>query len=534
MLSATQRKQLLVFTGAVYVLTVYCVLMAFQSSVSYLQIALKLSEGFNILIITVFTLLNSAILWQGLTSLLFGELRLIEHEHIFERLPYAVIGTIFMFSTFNERYFFTLATCALVLLYMKVFHWILRDRLDLLVQGINEHTTWKDLVLNRYICNLILLVSIDVYVISFCISKSYVIASSVFMSAAKPILGGGSNITQRALIYIMQAMEFTNLLIDLMNLAMNTGLQYYEFYLSHKHSQNVAFNHVPGEDAETENEEDDDTQFNGLEGKFMYEKLIDVITRFLQTLVHIVMALVLNLPLMLLKDIFVDIYVLYDSSKSLVAIWRNSKQLDTKLPTMTPEDLADDPNFDNVCIVCMDDLLPGDGHRLPSNANKKPKKLPCGHILHLSCLKNWMERSQTCPICRLPVFNEKGEILTPSSNNNSQTNLNQESSEDRAESNIGEYDEAELEGYNIPRPTSNVNTISLNSNYPFTVRKRNAEQIEHQTATETTDLDNKEILDFELLDSTTGDTIPAQLTLRKKTTTNVVYIPESAMIHRND
>lgn len=525
MLSATQRKQLLVFTAGVYVLTIYCVIMACQSSVSYLQIALKLSEGFNILIITIFTLLNSAILWQCLTSLLFGELRLIEHEHIFERLPYAVIGTIFMFSTFNEKYFFTLATCALVLLYLKVFHWILRDRLDLLVQGINEHTTWKDLVFNRYICNLILLVSIDVYVISFCISKSYVIASSLFMSAAKPILGGGSNITQRALIYIMQAMEFTNLLIDLMNLSMNTALHYYEFYLSTKHSH-IDFNHIPAEGEDEE--EEDDTQFNGLEGKFMYEKLIDVITRFLQTLVHIVMALVLNLPLMLIKDIFVDIYVLYDSSKSLLAIWRNSKQLDTKLPTMTPEDLANDPNFDNVCIVCMDDLLPGDGQRENANANKKPKKLPCGHILHLSCLKNWMERSQTCPICRLPVFNEKGEILTPSSNNNSQTNLNGDPAEDNIDAEDEEYEEAELVGLNIPRPTSNINTISLNSDYPFTIRRRNLPEPEQQENEEGTEA---EILDFEIQDNKTGNKIPAKLTLRKKTKTNVVYIPESAMIH---
>lgn len=181
-------------------------------------------------------------------------------------------------------------------------------------------------------------------------------------------------------------MEFTNLIIDLVNLILNTGLQFYEFHLSRKFSQNnPTFNSISAEDADTESE-DGDSQFNGLEGKFMYEKLIDVVTRFLQTLVHVVMAMVLNLPLMLVKDIFVDVWVLYMNSKSLLAIWKNSKQLDTKLPTMTSDDLNNDPNFDNVCIVCMDELVSENPHHHQSDG-KKPKKLPCGHVLHLSCLK---------------------------------------------------------------------------------------------------------------------------------------------------
>lgn len=38
------------------------------------------------------------------------------------------------------------------------------------------------------------------------------------------------------------------------------------------------------------------------------------------------------------------------------------------------------------------------------NESVRAKKLPCGHILHLKCLKAWLERQQACPTCRRPVI----------------------------------------------------------------------------------------------------------------------------------
>lgn len=38
------------------------------------------------------------------------------------------------------------------------------------------------------------------------------------------------------------------------------------------------------------------------------------------------------------------------------------------------------------------------------NEGLRAKKLPCGHILHLRCLKAWLERQQSCPTCRRPVI----------------------------------------------------------------------------------------------------------------------------------
>jgi hypothetical protein len=36
------------------------------------------------------------------------------------------------------------------------------------------------------------------------------------------------------------------------------------------------------------------------------------------------------------------------------------------------------------------------------------KKLLCGHLFHVHCLRSWLERQQTCPTCRAPVVAPEG------------------------------------------------------------------------------------------------------------------------------
>lgn len=60
-------------------------------------------------------------------------------------------------------------------------------------------------------------------------------------------------------------------------------------------------------------------------------------------------------------------------------------------PDVTQEELA---ATDNVCIICREEMIGGTG----------AKKLPCNHIFHVSCLRSWFQRQQTCPTCRLNVL----------------------------------------------------------------------------------------------------------------------------------
>ena len=58
-------------------------------------------------------------------------------------------------------------------------------------------------------------------------------------------------------------------------------------------------------------------------------------------------------------------------------------------PDATAEELS---TGDNVCIICREEM------------STQAKKLPCNHIFHITCLRSWFQRQQTCPTCRMDVL----------------------------------------------------------------------------------------------------------------------------------
>jgi len=45
---------------------------------------------------------------------------------------------------------------------------------------------------------------------------------------------------------------------------------------------------------------------------------------------------------------------------------------------------------DATCIICREEMATA-------------KKLLCGHLFHVHCLRSWLERQNTCPTCRALV-----------------------------------------------------------------------------------------------------------------------------------
>mmetsp|Transcript_91557 Transcript_91557/g.255804 ORF Transcript_91557/g.255804 Transcript_91557/m.255804 type:complete len:89 (+) Transcript_91557:2-268(+) len=58
---------------------------------------------------------------------------------------------------------------------------------------------------------------------------------------------------------------------------------------------------------------------------------------------------------------------------------------------VTAQELTDAPS----CPICMGDFAGG--------AKPIAKVRVCGHAYHTSCLRSWLNASNTCPVCRADV-----------------------------------------------------------------------------------------------------------------------------------
>lgn len=57
------------------------------------------------------------------------------------------------------------------------------------------------------------------------------------------------------------------------------------------------------------------------------------------------------------------------------------------------------------------DLLASPAHKVKAGSELIAHLLPCGHNLHDECLKPWVERANSCPICR-QSFNTVELVVT--------------------------------------------------------------------------------------------------------------------------
>ena len=412
----TRRQKQAVLVVGVSGLTLYTLWSTFRQSHSFLQWTIKLNQGFSFIILCAFMLLNFLLIWQGLTTLLFGELRLIEQEHIFERLPLIVIPMIMIVSQFNSSQMFNVILFSIGFLIMQVFIWILKDRLEGLLQTINEQTTFTKLLFSNFIRNMIIFAILNYFTTKY-----------TFFNNLKQFYKDADSVN---LVLITFGYNFTSIFNQYLNLLFHTILNFYAFYYtqsSRHHNYNNHHVNLNSDEIESSDDDDDDNDEQEFEGKFIYEKYIDLTTKLFDVALDLTFGIPFKFRTFYIKDLVMDTVILVKRSADIYKLWKNNKKLSDKLPDIIPEDLID---HDNICIVCMDDLVELSHERKHEvkgtnedqqilftqediksmNQNKRPKILPCGHMLHFSCLKHWMERSQTCPTCRLSVFDEKGNV----------------------------------------------------------------------------------------------------------------------------
>lgn len=150
----------------------------------------------------------------------------------------------------------------------------------------------------------------------------------------------------------------------------------------------------------------------GWEEKGRWVFYLDLATDFLKLTVYLTFFAILftfyGLPIHILRDVVVTIRSFGRRIIDFMRYRNATRDMNERYADATVEEVA----REEVCIICREEMTswqqpPAQGpagrpRRIPERL--RPKKLPCGHILHFSCLRSWLERQQNCPTCRRPVI----------------------------------------------------------------------------------------------------------------------------------
>lgn len=130
----------------------------------------------------------------------------------------------------------------------------------------------------------------------------------------------------------------------------------------------------------------------------MYADFVaDVIHFVLYVLFFLTLYAHVGLPITLIRPLMVAFANFRKRVADLMRYRQATENMEQRFPEATTEELA---GAHNMCIICREDMNQG-------------RKLPCGHVLHLRCLREWLEHQQTCPTCRVPVVSEPNAAVPP-------------------------------------------------------------------------------------------------------------------------
>ena len=124
-----------------------------------------------------------------------------------------------------------------------------------------------------------------------------------------------------------------------------------------------------------------------------------------------------GMPIHIIRDVALTIRSFYKRINDFLRYRHATRDMNARYSDATPEEIASE----DVCIICRENMRPwrqlieqdtllengamaDRGTILATDERLRPKKLPCGHILHFACLRSWLERQQNCPTCRRPVL----------------------------------------------------------------------------------------------------------------------------------
>ncbi|XP_044483235.1 ERAD-associated E3 ubiquitin-protein ligase HRD1B-like [Mangifera indica] len=132
------------------------------------------------------------------------------------------------------------------------------------------------------------------------------------------------------------------------------------------------------------------------ERKAVYTFYLELIRDLLHLSMYLCFFLVIfmnyGVPLHLIRELYETFRNFKIRVADYVRYRKITSNMNDRFPDATPEELNAN---DSTCIICREEMTTA-------------KKLVCGHLFHVHCLRSWLERQHTCPTCRALVVPPDG------------------------------------------------------------------------------------------------------------------------------
>ncbi|EAW15168.1 E3 ubiquitin-protein ligase HRD1 [Aspergillus clavatus NRRL 1] len=406
--------RLAAYAGASAALATGVVLKAVHQRANFYAACVYLSQSSaNLMILTNLCLLIVGYLLFWLQRLLYGPLRPIETEQLYEKAWFAVTETCLAMTIFRGElggWFLVMFVCLLV---GKVWGWIGEGRVEFLEQ---QPPANPRLFHIRLSISLMLSVLFNSFMLNYCVqtvleqARPDMMVMFGFEFAVLTILSSST-----AARYIISLVE---LYINRQQMKAKVEERRREIRAARAQAHNESGEAISAANLPDENDIDEmELDVPGWEEKGRWIFYLDLLTDFLKLTVYLTFFAILftfyGLPIHILRDVVVTIRSFGRRIMDFVRYRNATRDMNERYPDATAEEVT----REDVCIICREEMThwqepagAGDGGAAPAQPRARiperlrPKKLPCGHILHFSCLRSWLERQQNCPTCRRPVI----------------------------------------------------------------------------------------------------------------------------------
>ncbi|KAH0396355.1 hypothetical protein KCU89_g9392, partial [Aureobasidium melanogenum] len=404
--------RLAAYAGTSALVAAGALLKAFHQRPNFYSATVYLSQSNAcVLILTNLALVTACSFIYALQRLFYGPLRPIEIEHLSEKAWYAVLDTLLAMPSLRDEVGGWMLAVFVLLLAGKVWSWIGEGRVDILEQQPPQNPR---LFHARLASSLLVSTAFSAAMLKYCIAtvkddpRPGMMVIFTFEFAILLIFS-----LFTLLRYVLALTEArvlkqqTKAKMDERRAEIRAERERLEREREGS-TDPESLPPLPSEEDVDENEID----VPGWEEKRRWLFGLELATDFIKLIVYTVFFGIsltfMGLPMHIIRDV----YLTFASFVKRVQDYNNyrkaTQNMNSRYPDATSEELAND----NTCIVCREVMVPwgqpdaaGQARR-PSliNEGMRAKKLPCGHILHLRCLKAWLERQQACPTCRRPVI----------------------------------------------------------------------------------------------------------------------------------